>query len=120
VEIYDTHKSSPGKKEAYTLAGYDANAGKYAAPPDSTEEAQVLHSLWKQMVENAGKDELAEKEQDAGAPPGSVFVCCTFTAHGRTLTPAEAGAAFEPYENAAGLRWWWHARSLAPWMAMSG
>jgi hypothetical protein len=33
----------------------------HAAPPDSTEEAQVLHSLWKQMVEHGGTDELAEK-----------------------------------------------------------
>jgi hypothetical protein len=45
-----------------------------------------------------------DDRSDGSAPAaGHVHICATFTAVGRVLTPAEAGAAFDPYGSGAGL-----------------
>ncbi len=69
---------------------------------------QVLLNVAVVASRYAGADgpvtvELRRCEDQEAAVPGSVFLCVTFTAVGRMLTPAEAGAAFEPYESSAGL-----------------
>ncbi len=69
---------------------------------------QMLLNLAVVALRYAGADgpvtvELRRCKDQEAAVPGSVFLCVTFTAVGRMLTPAEAGAAFEPYESSAGL-----------------